>query len=88
MRGGMARAERGLDAADFIGLAVEVAAGEDEHTAGAARQQHLGEAARGRADVEAGAPGRIESEVVQEAESIPFRFYDNRQKYLLFVNTC
>ena len=31
---------------------------------------------------------KIESEVVQEAETTPFRFYDNRQKYLAFVSTC
>ena len=31
---------------------------------------------------------KIESEVVNEAETTPFRFYDNRQKYLAFVSTC
>ena len=31
---------------------------------------------------------KIESEVIQEAETTPFRFYDNRQKYLAFVSTC
>jgi hypothetical protein len=37
----------------------------------------------------AGAAGRAEKTPAAEAETGPgFRFYDNRQKYLMFVNTC
>jgi hypothetical protein len=32
--------------------------------------------------------GSGQGEQVQQADSPPFRFYDNRQKYLAFVNTC
>jgi hypothetical protein len=33
-------------------------------------------------------PGTAAEEQPQQPESRPFRFYDNRQKYLAFVNTC
>jgi hypothetical protein len=33
-------------------------------------------------------PGREVAAAVEPRDSPPFRFYDNRQKYLAFVNTC
>ncbi|MDQ0314790.1 hypothetical protein [Amorphus orientalis] len=45
--------------------------------------------ANGAADVEAGAPGVVEAIDPESTKSERnFRFFDNRQKYLLFVNTC
>jgi hypothetical protein len=33
-------------------------------------------------------PGSPEAAAPQSREATPFRFYDNRQKYLAFINTC
>ena len=37
---------------------------------------------------EPGTPGRDALAGTHQTDSTPFRFYDNRQKYLAFVNTC
>ena len=39
-------------------------------------------------DAGASAPTRVNAAASAAAASPPFRFYDNRQKYLAFVNTC
>ena len=55
-----------------------------EHVAGIVRDLVAGP--RGRKDV---SPGKaVTPQVAAGAASTPFRFYDNRQKYLAFVNTC
>jgi hypothetical protein len=35
-----------------------------------------------------GARARAQAQAAKARTTTPFRFYDNRQKYLAFVNTC